>query len=155
MEKSTSGRSLDLPKNFKPQCEDEHEFYNQKLDSICARCGKDPNSLPDFHLNEPTHERLFIGVILVEQGSRRLETNDNEEKLPKNTRLDTVRATTSAITERTQRCMQYAIMSGLETFCWSRITLLSDPAAKLIRIKVHVVLRFYFVWWSLETRSIR
>ena len=41
----------DLAKTFKPQSEEEHEFYYQVLDSVCARFGKDPNNLQDFPLN--------------------------------------------------------------------------------------------------------
>ena len=44
-------RKFDGPaKNFTPQSEEEHEFYNQVLGSIGATFGKYPN-VPDFPLN--------------------------------------------------------------------------------------------------------
>ena len=41
----------DPAKNFKRQTEEEHEFYKQVLNSICARFGKYPSNLQDFPLN--------------------------------------------------------------------------------------------------------
>ena len=47
-----TSRSSTIPqKKIKPQSEEEHEFYNQVLNSICARFGKDLANLQDFLLN--------------------------------------------------------------------------------------------------------
>ena len=44
-----SNRKLDDPaKKFKPPSEEEHEFYHQLLDSICATFGEDPTNLQGF-----------------------------------------------------------------------------------------------------------
>ena len=56
-------RKFDDPaKKFKPQSEEEHEFYNQVLDRKCARFGKYPTNLQDFSAQrcdlEPIYERL-------------------------------------------------------------------------------------------------
>ena len=79
-----------------------------------------------------------MGHILAEQVSRGVQTSGYEKKFSKNTSLNAVHAATGANTDRTQRCIQYASMARLETFRWSRFTLLSDPVPKLLRMKVHV-----------------
>ena len=94
MEQSTSGKSMILQEY---QAE-EHEFYSQNLDNICARLGRDPTNLQDSPLNvaiwsQPVHERLRIGFFLAKQRSRGVQSGD-EQKLSKNTSLNTVRADT-------------------------------------------------------------
>ena len=43
--------SDDLAKNVKPQSEEEHDFKNQILESVCALFGKDLTNLQDSLLN--------------------------------------------------------------------------------------------------------
>ena len=129
-------------KNFKPQSEEEHEFYNEILDSNFARFGEGPTNLQDFpaqrcHL-EPIFGGLPMGFILADQGSR-------------NARSDTVRTTTSENTDRSQRTCK---ICRTGTFRWSKITSLSDPAAKFVRIKVYAFSNSTLCW-SLESRSIQ
>ena len=74
-------------------------------------------------------------------------------------------ARTQVLTQSVQRQVQTLIelkdaykmqvLQDWRTFRWSRITLLSDPAATMIRMKVHVFLRLYTVCWSLESRPIQ
>ena len=54
------------------------------------------------------HEPLLVGFILAKQGSRGVRTSGDEHQFAKNTSFDTVRATTSANNDRTQRCTQHA-----------------------------------------------
>ena len=77
------------------------------------------------------------GFILANTGLRRLQKDGNEQELPKVARFDAVRTTRSENTNRSKRHIQFAHMAGLDTL-WSRITLLSGPAATLVRMKVHV-----------------
>ena len=55
-----------------------------------------------------------------------------------NIKFITVRVTTSESTDRTQSAYNMQVLQDWYTFHWSRMPLLSDPAAKLIRMKVHV-----------------
>ena len=85
---------------------------------------------------EPVHSATACGLHVRRRG---FQPNGDEQQFPKNTRFHTVRATTSANTDRTQRCTQCAGIAGLEkTFRSSRITLVRNPAAELIRMKAHV-----------------
>ena len=59
-------------------------------------------------------------------------------RFPKNTSSGTVRAATSANTDQTQRCIHFSSIAGLDTFRWSKFSLLSHPAADLIRMIVLV-----------------
>ena len=52
----------------------------------------------------------------------------------KDARFYTVSTTTSADTDQTQRCIRHARIAGLENIFVPRITLLSNPAAKLMRM---------------------
>ena len=117
-EKSTSGSSTILQRIFKPQGEEEHEIYSQVLESSCAIFGDNPTNLQDFPLNvailEPIHERLRMGFILADKGSRRLHKDGDEQKCPTNERFDTVFTATNENIDRTQRCIQYANIAGLE-----------------------------------------
>ena len=95
-------RKLDDPaKNSKPQSGDEDEFYNQILNSTCAKCGCD--------LGLHTSSSLWASSWL---------TKEHE---------DFKRMVMKRGFPRTQNLTRV-----------QRLTLLSGPAAKLIRIKVHV-----------------
>ena len=60
---------------------------------------------------EPVHSATDCGLHFRRRG---FQPNGDEQQFPKNTRFHTVRATTSANTDRTQRCTQYAGIPGLE-----------------------------------------
>ena len=74
-----------------------------------------------------------MGFILVKQGSRGVQTSGYEQKFPRNASFVTVRATSSANTDRTQKRMQKTGIAGLEDIPLVK----SYVAAKLIRMKVH------------------
>ena len=54
----------DTAKNFKPQSEEEHEFYNQVLNSLCAQdLVKYPTSLQEFPLNVAMWSQVTIECL--------------------------------------------------------------------------------------------
>ena len=130
-------RNFDHPaRSLKPQNQEEQEFYTMVLHSICATCRKDPADLRHFLFNIAILSQFtsdcFVGFFLAKRGSRGVQTIGYEQKFPKSTSLNTVRATTDTdLTHSRDR----------KTFCWSRLTLLSDPAAKPIRIESPRVVR--------------
>ena len=95
------------------------------------------NILPIFQIPaqrcdlEPIDERLFHGLHRGLQRITKTAKGWRWTQVSKDTIFDTVCTTT-------QRRIHHAILAGLDTFRWSRVALLSDPAAKLIRMKVHV-----------------
>ena len=72
----------DPAKNFKPQNKEEHEIYNQVLNSFCASVVKYPTNLQSFPLNvailEQIFERLLMGFVLPYKGSRRRQKDGDE-----------------------------------------------------------------------------
>ena len=64
--------------------------------------------------SEPIYAQLLAGFILAHKGTRRLQNDGDEEAFSKNTRFDTVCATTLKHVDRSQRRMQFANLAGLE-----------------------------------------
>ena len=133
-------RNFDDPaKSLKPHNQEEQEFYTMVLHSICATCRKEPADLRHFLFNMSIISQFtsdcFVDFFLAKRGSRGVPTSGYEQKFPKSTSLNTVRATTDTdLTHSRDR----------KTFRWSRLTLLSDPAAKPIRIESPRVVRPQF-----------
>ena len=98
----------DSSKTFALRSEEEHEF--DTVVKISQQPPRFPSQSGDL---EPVHERLLIGFILAMQGSRGLQTSGDEPKC-QNIKFITVRVATSESTDRTQRCIQYAGIAGLE-----------------------------------------
>ena len=157
MEKRTSESSMILQRISRRRARESTNF-TIKCWSICAICGERSYQSSQFTAQrcdlEPDHQRLLMGFVLAYQGSRRLQKDRDEQKFPKNTRFDTVRTTISENPYPTQRLVQYAILPGLEHISLVKSTLLSDPAAKLIRLKAHVF-SDSTLCRILESRSIR
>ena len=80
-----------------------------------------------------------MGFILAKQGSRGKQTSGDEQKFPKERRFCTLsgQRQVQTLTER-RDAYNMQVSQDWKTFRWSRITLLSDTAGKLIRMKVHV-----------------
>ena len=161
---NTSGNSMIQHKSFKPQNQEEQEFYTMVLQSICAKFGEDlPQTfvIPSKLWFGASSQWLSMGFILPEQVSRvfvffqKKKANGYDQKFSKTTGFNTVPAATSANNDRTHWCIQYAqVLQDWNTFRWARISLLCDPAAKLIRMKVHVF-SDSTLWVSLESTSIQ
>ena len=84
------------------------------------------------------YERLLVDFIWAHQGSRRLRNDGDESLFSKDTRFDRVcKATIEKMIDR-KDAYNMQILQDCSAFRWSRITLLSDPAAKLIRMILHV-----------------
>ena len=157
MERNTSGSSTILQRISCWRARRSNEFYNQVLNSLCAKwsipypSSRFPAEPCDL---EPIYERLLMGFIFAYKGSRRLDKDGDELKSSKGTRFDTVCTTK----------WKYWSIAKTHTICkscrtgthfpWSRITVLSDPAAKLDQDDSSHVLRICIVCWSLESRSI-
>ena len=108
----------DPAKSFKPQSDEEHEFYNRVLDGMCARFGKYPANLQDFKLNVAiwskfTSDCLWASSWLAEDHNdfKRMATN---LKFFQAHKIWRVCATTSENTDRSQRRIQHANPARLE-----------------------------------------
>ena len=130
-------RKFDDPaNNFKPQREEEYEFYNRVLNSFCARFGNDPTNLQAVLLNvaiwcQFTSSCIWASSWLT-KGSRRFQKDGDEQEHSKHTRFGTVCATTSEkILIDRKDAYNDQILQDWNTFRWY-------PAAKLTRMKVHV-----------------
>ena len=133
MEKITSASStiLQITSRRAPR---EHEFHNRVLSSLCVRLGEYLINLQDFPVNvaiwsQFTSDCLWLSSWLTK----------DEQTFLRNTRFDTVRATTSKHIDRLQRRIQHANLAGLEHISLvKKYVVLSDPAPTLIKMKVHV-----------------
>ena len=110
----------DPAENLKRQSEEEHEFYNQVLNIICARFFWYPDNLQDFPLNDAILSQFTSDCCI------RMAMN---QSFPR----------TQDLIQSVQRqvkilIISYASLARLEHISRSRIRLLVDPAAKLIRM---------------------
>ena len=105
MDISTSGDSMIQRKSFQNQ--KEQEFYSKALRSICAKCGKDPADLCDFPINTALWSQFTRDCLWASFGPGKnhedFKANGVEQKLQ-----------SSAITVRTQSCIQYEGVAGRE-----------------------------------------
>ena len=87
---------------------------------------------------EPTHERLLIGFMFAYKGSRTLQQHGESKSFP--ITKDLIHSVQRQLKTLIDRKDAYNVQSlqDQNTFRWSRITLLRDPGAKLIRMKVDV-----------------
>ena len=107
---------------------------------MCVRFGKnpayvqDPRSTLRFGANVPAIAcGLHLGLQKITKIFRRLAMNRSFSRTQ-----DLMQSVQRQVknSDRSKRLMQPANLAG---FRWSRITLLRSPAAKLIRMKVHVL----------------
>ena len=108
----------DAARSFQPQNQEQQDFYTMVMHSFCAQLGEEPTHLRDFPFNV------------------------------KRTAMKNIFTTTQDLIQSVQRQMQSLIerkdaynvqvSKDWKTFRWSRMTLLSDPEAALISMKVHV-----------------
>ena len=119
----------DPAKTFKPQSEEEHAFYNQVVNRECARFGEHPTNIQDFLLNvaiwsQFTSDCLWDSSWLTKDHEH-FKRNGDEQEFPKNTRFDTVCASTGKNIQRSQRRIHHANIAGSGTHfdgqelrCW-------------------------------------
>ena len=93
-----------------------------------------------------------MGFILAEQGSRGVHKSAYGQNFPKNTSFNTVRATTSANSDLTHRCIQDGGIAGLENIHLVTKFVVESSSS---RLKVDVFSDSTVVCWSLESRSIQ
>ena len=107
----------DPAKSFKPQSDEEHEFYNRVLDVMCARFGKYPANLQDFKLNVTIWSKLTRDCLLA--SSWLAEDHNDFKRMATNKTFPSTQdlrvcATTNENTDRSQRRMQHANPARLE-----------------------------------------
>ena len=84
------------------------------------------------------HERLLVGFILLSMDHEEFKRVTMNKSVPSTQVLiQSVQRQVHTLFERIDTYMMQ-VLQDWKTFRWSRITLLSDPAAKLMRMKVHV-----------------
>ena len=84
------------------------------------------------------HERLLVGFILLSTDHEEFKRVTMNESFPSTQVLiQSVQRQVQTLFERIDTYMMQ-VLQDWKTFRWSRITLLDDPAAKLIRMKFHV-----------------
>ena len=94
-------KKFDNPaKNFKPQSEEEHEIFNQVLNSICANFGTSLTSLLNFLVNvaiwsQRTSDCLWASSWFTKDREHFKRMAMNERVFQGDTRFDGVCATTS------------------------------------------------------------
>ena len=144
-----------LRPNCEPQSEEEHEFYNQVLESICARLGRDPTKLSqNFLLNVATWSQftsdflwtsswLTTGYTKTSKGWRWIKVSQ-ERKIV----IQSVQPQVKLLNDR-KDAHNIQILQDLNIFRWWRITLPRDPAAKL-RMKVPLFWDSTIVCWNLH-----
>ena len=146
MEKDTSEKIDDPAQIFKLQNHQERERYTMVWHSICGRIWERPTDLRNCPINIAIWSQFASDCLWAlfwpskdHEEFRRVAMNKSSAQ---HTSFNGVRAATSTEADRSQSCMHYAGIAGLE-----------NPAAKLIKMKVHVFLRFEIVCRSLECRS--
>ena len=130
------------------------------MDSACAKFGEYPTNLQDCPLNgaiwTPFKSDCLWASSWLTKDHERLQKDGDEKKFHKNARFDAVsvqRQVKTLIERKDAYNMQ--ILQKWNEFRWSIITMLSDPAAKLIKDESSRVLRFHIVCRSLESGSIQ
>ena len=87
---------------------------------------------------EPIYVRMFIHFILADNGSRRLRKDGDEKKFPGTQDLIQSGQRQLKVLIDRQDAYNMQILRDWNTIRWSRTSSLSDPAAKLICMKVYV-----------------
>ena len=144
MENSNYIKKFDDPaKNFEPYSEEEHEFLQTHVEQYLCHISWRSN-LQEFPAQrfdvEPINSRaiaygLHLGAQRTTKISKRMAMNRNFQG-----RKDLIQCVQRQVKTLIDRTDAYSMQKvhGWKTFHWSRNTMLSDPAAKLIRMEVHV-----------------
>ena len=132
----------DYAKKFKPQSEGEDSFYNQVLNSTCARFGEDPNNIQNFPLNvaiwsQVTRDCLWASSWLTKDHENFYRMAMKKSSPGTQDLTQSVQRQVKILIDR-KGAYNMQILQDWNTFRWSRISLLSDPAAKWTRMKFHV-----------------
>ena len=133
MEKKYLRKFEDLAKYFKPRSHEEHEFCNQVLDSIFARLGKylSISKISDVAIwSQFTSDCLWASSCFAtdQEDFRRMVMKKSVSRTHDLTQSGQ-RQVKTLLDRKDAYIMQ--ILKNWNIFRWSRITLLSDLAAKL------------------------
>ena len=102
-----------LATNFPPRSKDEYDVLNK----ICAKFGKYHNNIQDYTLKETIWSQFTSDCSRASFWLSKVhEDFERIEMFPSNTKIDTLRFTKSANTDRNSRCIHHAGTKGPETF---------------------------------------